>query len=103
MGASPALTEVLDAVESGVFSPDEPDRFHPITQALRHDDRFFVTADFDAYAAAQQRISERWQDPAAWWRASVINTAKMGYFASDRAIGEYAARIWRARSISAID
>lgn len=103
INASPALTEVLDAVESGVFSPDEPDRFHPITRALRHDDRFFVTADFDAYAAAQQRISERWQDPAAWWRASVINTAKMGYFASDRAIGEYAARIWRARSISAID
>ena len=101
--ASPSLMDVLDAVESGVFSPDEPDRFHPITQALRHDDRFFVTADFDAYAAAQQRLSERWHDPAAWWRASIINTAKMGYFASDRAIGEYAARIWRTRSISAID
>ena len=42
----------------------------------------------------QQLVAERWRDRRAWWRASVLNTARMGWFSSDRAIREYAADIW---------
>ena len=88
------LGEVLDAVGSGVFSPDEPDRFRPLVDALRHHDYFLVTADFDAYWDAQREVDARWNDRAAWWTSSAINTANMGWFSSDRTITEYATEIW---------
>jgi starch phosphorylase len=53
-----------------------------------------VSADFAAYSAAQGRVSARWHDKRAWWRSSVLNIANVGWFSSDRAIGEYATEIW---------
>ena len=43
---------------------------------------------------AQRRADGRWQEPAAWWRSAVLNTARMGWFSSDRTIAEYAGEIW---------
>ncbi len=42
----------------------------------------------------QLQVAARWRDRAAWWRASVLNTAHVGWFSSDRAIREYAGEIW---------
>ena len=53
-------------------------------------------ADFDAYWAAQMKIDELWRNKSAWWRASALNTARMGWFSSDRTIREYASEIWKA-------
>ena len=92
--ASPALKQVIAALSSGVFSPEETGRYAPIVGALRSNDRFMVTADFDAYLAAQRRVEALWRDPTAWWAASIRNTANMGWFSSDRAIRDYAADIW---------
>ena len=94
IAASPALREVLDEVGSGVFSPEEPDRYRELVDVLTHHDHFMVSADFDAYAAAQRQVGARWHEPAAWWRASVLNTAHVGWFSSDRTIREYADEIW---------
>ncbi|SCW31019.1 glycogen/starch/alpha-glucan phosphorylase [Ancylobacter rudongensis] len=88
------LGEVLDAVGSGVFSPDEPDRFKPLVDALRYHDYFLVTTDFDAYWDAQRQVDARWNNRPAWWTSSLINTANMGWFSSDRTISEYAKDIW---------
>ncbi len=94
IAASPRLKGVLDAIAAGEFSPEDPGRFAPIVDALLHRDRFLVTTDFDAYWDAQRRVDTLWRDPAAWWRRSILNTARMGWFSSDRTIGEYAAEIW---------
>jgi glycogen phosphorylase len=91
---SPALQQVLDAVRSGVFSRDEPDRYHDLVADLTDGDWFMVTADFDSYVDAQYAVAARWRDRQAWWRSSVLNTANMGWFSSDRTIGEYAGEIW---------
>ncbi len=91
---SPALRDLLEAVASGVFSPTEPDRFHAITRSLFEEDRFMVTDDFDSYAAAQRRVGALWHNRSAWWRASIMNTAHVGWFSSDRSIREYAEDIW---------
>ena len=91
---SPKLAEVLDAVASGVFSPDEPDRYRGLVDMLIHNDYFLVTADFDSYYEAQRSVYRRWRDKHAWWQAAALNTAHMGWFSSDRTISEYAREIW---------
>ncbi len=93
---SPRMREVIEDIERGAFSPDDPGRFRPLTEDLRHRDWFMLCADFDAYYAAQRRVDDAWQDPAAWVRSAVLNTAQCGWFSSDRTIRGYAADIWGA-------
>jgi starch phosphorylase len=92
--SSPRLRRVIQALERGDFSPDDPSRFHAITHALRHLDHYMVTRDFDAYYAAQRSADEVWCDDAAWARMSILNVARMAWFSSDRTIAEYASDIW---------
>jgi len=94
IAASPRLARVIDAIAGGVFSPDEPDRFAAIVEALRHRDPYMVSADFDAYYDAQRAIDARWRATSAWSRAAILNVARMAWFSSDRTIREYAEDIW---------
>ena len=94
--ASPILHHVLDAIGSGVFSADDRGRYQGLVDALRHHDYFMVCADFDAYWATQMKIDTAWRDRKAWLRSSIINTANVGWFSSDRTIAEYATEIWNA-------
>jgi starch phosphorylase len=93
-----ALSSVISALESGAYSPDERQRFAPITQALRYYDYYMVCADFRDYFATQRRVDTLWQTRDDWLRASICNIAAMGWFSSDRAIAEYAADIWNVPS-----
>ena len=99
--ASPTLSEVLDSVEAGVFSPDEPDRYRDLVNGLRYHDHFLVCADFDDYYEKQGQIADLWRRPDDWWRASILNTANVGWFSSDRAIREYASEIWNVPTYTA--
>ncbi len=94
IAASPALTQALSAIESGVFSPDDPHRYGDLVHDLRHSDWFMVCADFEAYRSKQREIDGAWLTPSDWTRRAVHNTANMGWFSSDRTIREYAADIW---------
>jgi len=95
IAANPALKRALDMISTGVFSPDDPNRFHPILQALTDGgDHFLVTADFEDYCLAQERAMELYRDTEEWTRKAIINTASMGWFSSDRTIREYAEEIW---------
>jgi glycogen phosphorylase len=98
IAANPSLQQVVEAIRTGVFSPDEPERFAPLVDRLIDNDWFMVAADFESYAAAQERVASRWRDRAAWWRASVLNTAQVSWFSSDRSIREYATALWRMPS-----
>ena len=91
----PALSDIMGALRGGVFSPEEPGRYASLADRLEHADPFFVCADFDAYDRAQEAVDAKWRTPDAWWRSAVLNTANMGWFSSDRTIGEYAAGTWR--------
>ncbi|MGH6892329.1 MAG: glycogen/starch/alpha-glucan phosphorylase [Dongiaceae bacterium] len=96
IAAAPALAETLEAVRGGVFSPDDSSRYVPMVEDLYSHDYFMVTADFAAYAAKQREVDELYLQPAEWARRALANTARMGWFSSDRAIREYAAEIWGA-------
>ncbi|MEK0085366.1 glycogen/starch/alpha-glucan phosphorylase [Benzoatithermus flavus] len=95
IAASPRLQRALALIESGHFSPDDPGRFRPLLDDLARFDHFMVTADFDAYASAQRRVAEAYGEPALWWRKAVLNTARMGWFSSDRTVRDYAREIWQ--------
>ncbi|WP_020177730.1 glycogen/starch/alpha-glucan phosphorylase [Methylopila sp. M107] len=92
--ASSTLRQVLESIRSGVFSPDDPNRYRGFVDGLLNHDTFLVTADFDAYFAAQRQVYKKWRDRPDWMKSSIINTAKVGWFSSDRTIGEYAKEIW---------
>ncbi len=94
VAASPALAEVLEALRNGAFSPHEPHRYRALVDGLLANDRFFVTADFDAYCESHRQVAQRWSDRGAWWRSAILNTARTGWFSSDRTIREYASEIW---------
>jgi starch phosphorylase len=90
---SAALAAVVGDVAAGRFSANEP-RFESLMNALLDYDHFMVAADFDAYWETQRALDALWNKPADWWRASILNTARMGWFSSDRTIREYAGEIW---------
>ena len=92
---SARLAAVVRCLASGVLSPDDPDRYAPIVESLLAYDRYMVAADFDSYWEAQRALDRLWQDPTAWWKKSILNTARMGWFSSDRTIREYARDIWK--------
>ncbi len=96
IAASPILREALDEIGSGVFSIDDAARYRGLVDTLTHHDYFMICADFDAYWAAQMKIDEAWRDRNRWMRSSVLNTANVGWFSSDRTIAEYATEIWSA-------
>ncbi len=88
------LSQALQAIASGVFSHDDPDRYRELIGGLYDTDWFLCAADFDAYAAAQRDVDRRWNDPAAWRTSAIRNIANVGWFSSDRTIAEYAKDIW---------
>jgi starch phosphorylase len=94
--ASPILREALDAVGGGAFSADDRNRYAGLVDTLRHHDYFMVCADFDAYWKAQMNVDVAWRKRKAWLKSSIINTANVGWFSSDRTIAEYASEIWTA-------
>ena len=97
IAASPELAQAVEGIASGVFSADDPTRYRDLMGGLYDHDWFMVAADFDAYAQAQRGIDARWRDEAGWRRAAILNVANVGWFSSDRTIGEYARDIWGVR------
>lgn len=94
------LHKALDMIACGRFSPENKDLFRPIIDALLHrGDYYMVLADYRSYIQAQESVSAAYRDTARWARMSILNTARMGFFSSDRAIMEYASRIWNVDSI----
>ncbi|MDB5525717.1 MAG: glgP [Rhizobium sp.] len=94
--ASRELSQALHAIRTGVFSPDDPNRFASLVDGLYQHDWFLVAGDFDAYANAQREVDRIWADEKSWFSKTIRNTARMGWFSSDRTIRQYAKEIWRA-------
>ena len=98
--ANAELKQALDMIASGYFSPEQADRFQPIVNNLTHGgDPYLLLADYAAYVAAQERVETLYRDPQQWTHHAILNVAGMGKFSSDRAIGEYAEKIWGAKPV----
>jgi len=93
--SDPELKRVIDQIATGLFSPAEPHLFAPIVDALlHHGDYFLLFADYRSYIEAQERVDALFENKDEWTRKTILNTANMGKFSSDRAVMEYANKIW---------
>ncbi|RWM40225.1 glycogen/starch/alpha-glucan phosphorylase [Mesorhizobium sp.] len=92
--ASPELSQAVSAISSGVFSPDDPNRYRDLMNGLYQSDWFMVAADFDSYAACQREVDSVWRNSPDWYARAIRNVARVGWFSSDRTIRQYAKEIW---------
>lgn len=95
-----SLKRVIDNLRAGIGGVS----FSEIADSLTlgrggQADSFMVCADFESYKQAQSRVSSTYRDKERWNRMSINNIAKAGFFAADRAVKEYATRIWGIRPI----
>ena len=89
------LRAVIDFIASGALGVGDRELFRPIVDNLLGDDPYLLLADYGAYIDAQEQVSALWRDPKAWTRKSILNTARMGKFSSDRSIRDYCERVWK--------
>lgn len=93
------LKKILDMISYGYFSPEQSRLFWPIREALLDKgDKYFVLADYRQYVQKQEEASSVYRDAMEWNRRTILNTANMGKFSSDRAILEYARKVWGLRN-----
>jgi glycogen phosphorylase len=91
------LKEVIDLINSGFFSHGDHELFRPLVDSLLYSDEYFLLADYSSYIEKQDEVGLLFQDKKHWTRMSILNTARMGKFSSDRAIQEYCEKIWRVQ------
>jgi glycogen phosphorylase len=92
--ANEDLKEVIDRLAAGDFSRGDRSLFQPIVENLLNDDPYLVLADFASYDECQKRVSAAWRDSEAWTTMSILNTARSGFFSSDRSIRDYCRAVW---------
>nr|XP_014354239.1 PREDICTED: glycogen phosphorylase, muscle form [Latimeria chalumnae] len=90
----PELKQVIDQINSGFFSPQQPDLFKDVVNMLMYHDRFKVFADYEAYIKAQDNVSSLYKNTKEWTKMVIRNIAGSGKFSSDRTIAQYAREIW---------
>ena len=93
--SDPVLRGVVDALADGTFSRGDTSLFRPIVDSLLGDDPWLVVADFRSYVECQAEVERAYLDPERWTRMSILNTARMGFFSSDRSIADYCRDVWR--------
>ena len=95
----PLTRAAIDLIGSGHFSEGDRQLFHPLLSNLCSSDPFRVMADIGDYRRAQNEVDGAWLDTQRWTQMSMLNTARCGFFSSDRSIREYAERIWKVEPV----
>jgi glycogen phosphorylase len=93
------LKAAVDAIASGAFSGGDREAFEPVTASLFNRDEYMVFADYRSYIDCQDRAGPAWADQDRWSRMSILNTARSGFFSSDRTVRDYCRDIWHAEPV----
>ncbi len=90
--SDPRLKRVLQRFSSGLA--DGKSYADLVSNLLYGGDQYMLLADFASYVACHDRLYGAAADKQEFARMSLVNIAESGVFAADRAIREYAERIW---------
>jgi starch phosphorylase len=93
------LRAVIEAIASGSFSHGDANLFRPIVDSLLRYDEYLLLADFASYIECSERAATAYRDAERWTRMSILNTARCGFFSSDRTIRQYCEDIWHAQPV----
>jgi starch phosphorylase len=94
------LREAVDLIAGGAFSNGDRRLFQPLVDSLLGRDEYMLLADYPSYIECQQRVSSAYRDRIGWTRMSILNSARVGRFSSDRSIREYCRDIWHVGPIA---
>ena len=95
----PRIKEVIDQLTSGFFDHVDQNEFVDIRNNLIYSDNYFILKDFDSYVKAQEEINELYKDQQKWLHMSIVNTAKSGFFTTDRTMKQYNEDIWHVEPL----
>jgi starch phosphorylase len=90
------LRAAIDAIASGAFSGAGRDIVEPVIASLLNQDEYMILADYRSYIDCHDRAGPVWADQDRWTRMSILNTARSGFFSSDRTVRDYCRDIWHA-------
>ena len=93
------LKAAIDAIASGAFSGGDREAFEPVIASLLQWDEYMVLADYRSYIDCHDRARPAWADQDQWARMSILNTARSGFFSSDRTVRDYCRDIWHAEPV----
>jgi starch phosphorylase len=94
------LKKAIDMIDGNYFNLTEPGIFKPIVEELLSRDYYFILADFQSYINTQKIVENQYKNHDLWTKKSILNTANMGKFSSDRTIKEYAEKIWKIKPVT---
>ena len=94
-----SLKLAIDQISSGYFSHLDDTVFKDLVKSLLHDDQFLLFADYQSYVDCQDKVDAAYRNKSQWAKMSILNTARMGKFSSDRSIREYCDEIWKVKSV----
>jgi len=93
----PRLEEVISMLQGGTFG--EFLEVHSLLNSFLHgNDYYLLTVDWNGYLEAQELVDKTFRNQDKWTRMSILSTAGMGKFSSDRSIYNYAHNIWNLKS-----
>jgi glycogen phosphorylase len=94
------LTAAIDTLTSDAFTAGERDTIQPLIDSLLRRDEYMVLADYRPYIHCQdQSVEPAWADQDRWTQMSILNTARSGFFSSDRTVRDYCRDIWHAQPV----
>ena len=95
----PRIKQIIDQLTNGFFDRVDQNEFIDIRNNLIYSDNYFILKDFDSYVKAQEQINELYKDQQKWLHMSIVNTAKSGFFTTDRTMKQYNHDIWHVEPL----
>lgn len=91
----PRLRVVIEELNKGFGGETFENISNYLLRSNQVADPYMCFADFASYLAAHERMDKCYKDVDVWNRMSLKNIAEAGRFSADRAVDEYAKKIWR--------
>ena len=94
------LKAAIDTLISGTFSGADRNSVEQVLSSILNWDEYLVLADYRSYIDCHdQAVGPAWADQDRWDRMSILNTARSGFFSSDRTVRDYNRDIWHTEPV----